>query len=196
MSMAARDVTPVETYLELERDADHKHEFVNGEIVAMAGAGPEHTYVQTALTVAIGSRLLGGPCEPHVSDARVRLDETGLYAYPDLTVSCGEAEFSDERPPSLLNPTVVFEVLSESTEMYDRGIKAAHYRQRASIREFVLLSTDAVRAEVYRRLPEGGWKIELVEGDAVLSLPSLSVDVPLAEIYRSWRAHRARIHAI
>ena len=191
MSEPARALYTVEEYLALDRESEHKRELANGEIVAMAGGSPEHNAVVLAATIALSTRLAGGPCEPHISDQRVRLDETGLYAYPDLTVSCGPPEFSDENPPSLLNPSVIFEVLSPSTESYDRGTKALHYRHRASVHTIVLLSTDAVRAEVYRRIEGDRWMIETIGEGGALAIPPLEVEFPLDELYVTWRRRRA-----
>jgi Uma2 family endonuclease len=124
---------------------------------------------------------------------RVRIDETGAYMYPDLTVACLPIQVDrTESPPSLLNPTVVFEVLSESTEAYDRGAKAAHYRSRASLREYVLLSSTEHKVEVLRRSEKSGWwESAIFEGDAMVPLASLGIEVSLADIYRHLDTMRA-----
>lgn len=190
MPMTAKDRYTVDEYLAFERGSDVKHEYVNGEIIAMAGASPEHGSIQADLHLAIGKRLSGRRCRTFLSDTRVRIDTTGLYAYPDLTVVCGRPQFSDEKPASLLNPTVIFEVLSESTEAYDRGEKTAHYRHHASVQAYVLLSSTAERVEVYRRGGDGWWQLGTFDGDVSVPLSSLEIDVPLSEIYEGWRALR------
>ncbi len=174
-------------YLALEATAETKHEYVNGETIAMAGVSPEHSVVQVGLATAVDAALAsaGKPCLTFSSDTRVRISETGLYAYPDLTVVCGKPDFDHgASPPSLLNPLVVFEVLSDSTEAYDRGAKAAHYRSRASLQEYVLVSSSERRVEILRRAEEGWWKSALFEGDAAVPLASLGIEVPLRAIYR------------
>jgi Uma2 family endonuclease len=188
MSAAEKPRMTEEEYLAFEAASDTKHEFVNGEIVAMAGAGREHSLIRECLSSALQVALAsaGKPCVTHSSDMRVSISETGLYAYPDVTVVCGGEEF-DRRmtPPSLLNPTVVFEVLSESTEAYDRGAKAAHYRSRASLREYVLVSSTERKVEVIRRGDKSGWwESAIFTGDDVVPLASLGIEVPLAAIYR------------
>ena len=120
-------------YLEYDRTHDGKYEYVNGEVVAMSGVSDAHDRIQVNATVALANRLRGGPGRVRGADLRVRLDETGLYGYPDLTIVYGEPAFAATRPVTLLNPRVIIEVLSETTEEYDRGAKVAHYRQRAMV---------------------------------------------------------------
>jgi Uma2 family endonuclease len=108
-------------YLEYDRTHDGKYEYVNGEVVAMSGVSDAHDRIQVNATVALANRLRGGPCRVRGAGLRVRLDETGLYCYPDLTIVCGEPAFAPTRPVTLLNPRVIIEVLSETTEEYDRG---------------------------------------------------------------------------
>src|SRR5262245_46847116 len=129
-------VTP-EQYLVLERKADFKSEYLNGYIIAMAGASREHNLIAGNLHGELRSQLKGRPCETYVSDMRVFIDRTGLYTYPDIVAVCGEARFQDDGVDTLLNPTVIVEVLSDSTERYDRGRKFGHYRQLPSLREYV-----------------------------------------------------------
>ncbi len=188
MSAVEKRRMTVEEYLAFEATAETKHEFVNGEIIAMAGSSLEHSVVTTGLTSAVTAALAaaGRPCVTLSPDTRVQLAETGMYAYPDLTVVCGGLEVDRrENPPSLLNPTVIFEVLSESTEAYDRGAKAAHYRSRASLKEYVLVSSTVRRVEVLRRGEKSGWwESAIFEGDAAVPLASLGIEVPLEDIYR------------
>ena len=182
----ARRVSEAE-YLASEATSETKHEYVNGEMIAMAGVSLEHSLVQMGLGAAIQGALAaaGKRCLTLSPDMRVRIDETGLYAYPDLTVVCAKPQLDrSANPPSLLNPLVIFEVLSDSTEAYDRGAKAAHYRSRASLQEYVLVSSTERRVELLRRGEEGWWRSALFEGDASIPLASLGIEVPLSAIYR------------
>ncbi len=178
-------------YLAFDLSHEGKHELVNGELLARTGAPPEHGHVVTNLTLAVGTRLRGGPCRAVGSDQRLRIDETGLYAYPDLVVYCGTPRYAGTNPLTLLNPSVIFEVLSESTEAWDRGGKAAHYRRRASVQAYVLISWRDRRVEHYARGAEGTWLLSEaqeagvgVEGaDGVIALPSLGLSLSLTELF-------------
>lgn len=167
-------------YLAWEELQPEKHEFVNGEIVAMSGVSEAHSRIAINLTLALGNRLRGGPCHLNHSDLRVRIDETGLYAYPDLTVVCGRAEYAPTRPVSLRNPRVVIEILSESTASYDLSAKAAHYRHCASVE--TLLFVDSRRRGIQRqdRNADGTWT--LAESDSA-DVRVLDVAIPFEEIY-------------
>lgn len=169
-----------EEYLVMEEHQEEKHEFVNGEIIAMSGVSDAHDAITVNLTIALGNRFHQGPCRVRGDNLRVRLEETGMYGYPDLTIVCGKAEFAPTRPVSLLNPRVVIEVLSESTENYDLGAKAAHYRIRASIQ--TILFVDSRRRFVQRqdRNENGTWTLfEQTMGDVQV----LDASVPFDEIY-------------
>ena len=169
-------------YLELEAGSLEKHEFVNGEIIAMAGASLEHRSIQINLTTALKTRLRRGPCQPHGPELRVHTSETGLYAYPDVVVFCGEPELADTNPPSLLNPRVVIEVLSESTEGHDRGVKVAHYRHRATVDAIVLVDSRRRMIEIQTRNANGTWTLdERTAGD--LTIAVLDVIIPFDEVY-------------
>lgn len=171
-----------EEYLAYDLAHEGKHEFVNGEIVAMSGASEDHGLVVGNLHGALHQQLRGRPCRAFIADLRVRIDETGLYAYPDIVVTCGEREFAPTKPDSLLNPTVIFEVLSPSTENHDRGTKVAHYRRRPSLRDIVLVHPIARYVEHYARVSDNEWRIvTLTSGD--LALPSIGAKLPLAEIF-------------
>ncbi len=172
-------------YLAMSEASEERLEYVNGEIMAMAGASPVHEAVVANLIRSLGNRLDGRPCRPFGSNLRVKISETGLYAYPDVTVVCGRLELEPTRPETLLNPTVIFEVLSASTEGYDRGAKAAHYRQRSSLNAYVLVSTDAKRIEVYTRTGTVWTLGEAREGGDV-RVDSLDIALPLAEVYAGY----------
>ena len=171
-------------YLALEAAGDTKHEFVNGVIVSMAGARPAHNALAANLTAVVGALLRGSQCIALTSDQRVHVPAPGLYAYPDLTVACGERSYKHDRPPSLLNPTIVFEVTSDSTEDYDRGTKFLHYQGIVSLSEYVLVSHREKRIEHHRRLDTGQWlsTIYSAEGDRI-ELPALGASFALADVY-------------
>lgn len=182
MDPARQQMTEAE-YLAFDAASPERNEFYNGEVVAMAGAEPVHGAVTVELTVLLRQRLGGRPCLVWSESLRVRIGETGAYVYPDIAITCGRPELADTRPRTLLNPLVVVEVLSDSTESHDRGAKFAHYQRRASLREYVLVSTGQRRIEHYQRIDEGGWHYREYTGDDVLALPALGVEIPLADIY-------------
>ncbi|MCA9558070.1 MAG: Uma2 family endonuclease, partial [Myxococcales bacterium] len=138
-------------YLARERLADTKHEYVNGVAVAMAGGSPRHNVIATNIAGELRARLRGQPCRPTNSDQRVHVAHTGLYTYPDVTVICGQPETHPEDRNTLCNPRVIFEVLSTSTEAYDRGAKFRHYRRSESLAEYVLVSQHERLVEHFRR---------------------------------------------
>ncbi len=167
-------------YLEYDRTHEGKYEYVNGEVVAMSGVSDAHDRIQVNATVALAARLRGGPCRVRGSGLRVRLDETGLYCYPDLTIVCGEPAFAATRPVTLLNPRVIIEVLSETTEEYDRGAKVAHYRHRASVDLILLIDSRRRMVERQQRNPDGTWILsEHMSGMVAV----LEHEVPLDELY-------------
>jgi Uma2 family endonuclease len=169
-------------YLEYDETHEGKHEFVNGEVVAMSGASEAHLVIVGNLHVALRTRLRGGPCFPFISDLRVRLAETGMYCYPDLTVVCGERKFAPTRPESLTNPRVVIEVLSESTAGYDRGAKFAHYRLRPSIELVVFADSQRRLVETHAREPGDAWTLRTHPAGEV-PFTCLGISVPVEEIY-------------
>lgn len=178
-------LTPTE-YLKIERAAEFKSEFFRGEMFAMAGASRRHNQVVSNIIREIGNALKDGPCEIYPSDLRVRVSATGLYTYPDATIVYGESQFEDDQLDTLINPTVVFEVLSESTESYDRGTKVSHYRKLPSVKEYVLIAQDRASVECYVRQESGGWLLqEATSLDEVARFESVDIDIPLSEIYRN-----------
>jgi Uma2 family endonuclease len=173
----------VEQYLALERKADSKSEFWNGFIIAMAGGSREHNVIAGNLHGEIRSQLKGRSREVYFSDMRVRVDLTGLFTYPDVAAVCGDACFLDEKVDTLLNPTMIVEVLSRSTESYDRGDKFMHYRRLESLREYVLVSQDKVLVERFTRQGDQWLLTEFRHIDDTLRLDSIDCAVPLREIY-------------
>ena len=167
-------------YLEYDRTHDGKYEYVNGEVVAMSGVSDAHDRIQVNATVALANRLRSGPCRVRGADLRVRLDETGLYCYPDLTIVCGEPAFAATNPVTLLNPRVVVEILSETTEEYDRGAKIAHYRHRASVDLILLIDSRRRLVERQQRNSDGTWTLSEHMSGAVAVL---DYQIPLDELY-------------
>jgi Uma2 family endonuclease len=175
-------ITPKE-YLESERQAEYKSEYFAGEVFAMAGGSPEHSLIAANATRELGNQLLKKPCRVYNSDLRVHANEPH-YSYPDVTVVCGEPQFLDEKRDTLLNPTVIVEVLSPTTEAWDRGGKFEQYRQRESLQEYVLIAQDRAHVERFTRQPGGQWLLSEVNGlEGTLSLPSLGCELTLSQIY-------------
>lgn len=181
MSARPEPFVTVEQYLALDRESEEKHEYLSGQVYAMAGGTPEHNAIGANLIAEFIRQLKGRLCMTYSSDQRVRGAETGLYTYPDVTVVCGEPTFEGD---TLLNPTLVVEVLSPSSEGYDRGEKFAHYRRLEALREVVFVAQDRVRVERYVR--QGARWILESEGDGrdvVLPLEAIGCELSLAEVY-------------
>lgn len=174
-----------EAYLAFERaQFDAKHEFINGEIVAMAGASRQHVRIVTNLVVSLGSQLRGRPCDVYPSDMRVKIPTTGLYTYPDVIALCHDPQFEDDAVDTLLNPSVIIEVLSPSTEAYDRGIKFTHYRRIEDLQLYILVAQDKPQVEIFRRQANGDWLLSMIEGlEARVSLDAIGCELTLAEVY-------------
>ena len=181
-SQAQQHYTP-EEYLGLERQAQCKSEYYAGEIFAMAGASRWHNLIVTNVIGELRSQLKGRPCTTYPSDMRVKVSPTGLYTYPDVTVVCGEARFEDNEQDTLLNPTLIVEVLSESTEACDCGGKFAHYRKLTSLMEYVLITQTKPHIEHYLRKPDNRWLLSEVDSvKDTLHLPSTDCHLALAEV--------------
>lgn len=175
-------------YLAFEERAEGKHEYRDGEVVAMSGGTSAHSMVKSNLVTALGVRLRGGPCRRFDSDLRLALQNRGRYFYPDASVVCGPPEFAEheQKELTLLNPKAAFEVLSESTEAYDRGEKFDLYREIPSLRTYALIDPRAPKAHLFERQENGLWSIDVFEGEgAVLPLGTLGVEVPFGELYEN-----------
>ena len=170
-------------YLALEREAPYKSEYINGQIYAMAGASRRHNIIEGNIYRLIGQHFVGRPCEAYVTEVRVKVSPTGMYTYPDVVAVCGEPRFEDSHTDTLTNPTVIVEVLSPSTEAYDRGEKFAHYRRLDSLMEYVLVAQDKVRVEHYARQGDGWLLTEISDRDGVLRLAAIDCAVPLRDMY-------------
>jgi Uma2 family endonuclease len=184
MSSPLKNRMSPEEYLSRERAAEYKSEYFAGEVFAMVGASEEHNLIVTNLIVELGSQLKKRPCKVYPSDMRVKVSPAGLYTYPDVVVVSGEARFEDKHSDTLLNLTLLVEVLSESTEGYDRGRKFEHYRKVESLLEYLLVSQSSYKIEQYVRQPENRWLFsEISDLQGVLQLPSVQCSLPLAEVY-------------
>ena len=173
-----------EEYLTLERRAEIKSEYLDGDMVAMSGGTREHNLIVTNIVGELRLQLKGRPCEVYPSNMRVKVSATGLYTYPDVAIVCGEPEFEDQCFDTLLSPTVIVDVLSDSTESYDRGPKFGHYRKAPSLVEYVLVSQREYRVEQYVRQPDGPWlRSDARSLKGTLNLPSLRCAIELSEIY-------------
>lgn len=186
MSAAAEltDFITPEEYYRMERVATEKHDYYQGEIFNMSGGTTNHSKIKTDLLIELGNQLRGKPCQPLDSDQRIKVLETGLRTYPDASVFCEEIEYDpeDDQKETAVNPTVVFEVLSDSN---DRGLKASNYRMIESLKAHLLISQNQPHVELYERLEDGDWRFKEVRGlDAEIGIPPIDVRLQLGEIYR------------
>ena len=176
-------LTP-EQYLELERGAERRSEYIDGRMFAMAGANEAHNLVVANTLSAIHQQLRTRPCRVYSTDMRVRSRTQGPYMYPDLAAVCGAPEFANNEFDTLLNPVLVIEVLSPSTEAYDRGRKFEAYKKIETLREYLLIAADRMHADLYIRQSEGRWLLTSVGQPAdVLTLGAVSVELRLADLY-------------
>jgi Uma2 family endonuclease len=173
-----------EEYLEAERKAEYKSEYLDGQVFAMSGASRRHNLIVGKIIGGLFGQLRGRPCEVYPSDMRLRVPETGLYTYPDVTVVCGTPQLQDGYFDVLLNPTVLFEVLSESTERTDRHRKALHYRRIRSLEHYLLMSQEEPLVESYRRVGDAEWRLTEASGiDASIALDAIACELALRELY-------------
>jgi Uma2 family endonuclease len=176
-------VSPAD-YLAYERQNEFKSEYLDGEIRAMTGASRRHNLITVNVAAELRAKLRSSDCETYVNDMRVKVPERNLYTYPDVAVVCGEPSFEDAEVDTLLNPTLIVEVLSKSTGKYDRTTKFEHYRTLESLAEYVLVSQDGYRVEQYNRQPDGRWLLTDILGlEATLELKSVDCTLRLGEIY-------------
>jgi Uma2 family endonuclease len=173
-----------EEYLRLERQAETKSEYWGGEVYAMAGASEEHGLITANLVYSLVSQVKGRPCKVFSNDMRVKVSAAGLYTYPDVIVICGKAYFEDRHRDTLLNPMMLIEVLSPSTEAYDRGTKFEFYRMSESLSDYLLVSQNSPSIEHYVRQPDDKWLLSAYKGlDAVAHIASIGCDLRLADVY-------------
>ena len=184
MSTQPKTFLTPEQYLEIERAAEYKSDYCDGEMFAMAGAGEAHNVLVGNLVADLHQQLRSRPCRVYSNDMRVRVHATGLYTYPDVVVVCGERRFLDDRRDTLLNPSLLIEVLSPSTEAYDRGRKFEHYRSIESLGEYLLVASDRVHADLYTRQPDGRWLLTSADRlEDSLDLESVGCRLALADLY-------------
>lgn len=172
-------------YLAFERSSDMKHQYVDSEVFAMTGASESHNVISGNLITAFNIELAERPCKVYPGDMRVKVEATKLYTYPDVTVVCGEPQLSDKEFDTLLNPLIIIEVLSPSTESFDRGRKFQNYRQIESLQEYLIVSQDSPRIEHYLRQKNGEWLLRDAVGlEDQLNLPSLDCSLMMKDVYR------------
>jgi Uma2 family endonuclease len=176
-------LTP-EEYLSIERKAEYKSDYFDGEIFAMTGASREHNLITGNINGELRRQLKGKPCEVYSNDMRVRVPAARLYTYPDVVVVCGEPIFEDDYVDTLLNPTLIVEVLSRSTESYDRGRKSVYYRTIDSLAEYLLVEQDEYRVEQYLKQTDGRWLLsEETSLESSIELASVECKLALSEVY-------------
>ena len=175
----------VESYLDFERVQIERHEFLDGSVYAMAGESPNHSTICFNLIAIVGLQIRGKPYRGFSPNMKIATDEKGLYSYPDLAVVCGQPMFYDGTKDVITNPTVIVEVLSPSTEHYDRGEKFLRYtNQIESLQNYVLISQDKFLVEIFSRQENGGWEKSEVEGlESVLKIDSIECEIKLNELY-------------
>jgi Uma2 family endonuclease len=173
-----------EEYLAFERAGTCKHEYFNGEIYALTGGTESHNLLAGNAHAALHAQLRRRPCRVYNSDQRIKIMATGLHTYPDVTIVCGQPEFLDRPRLTLVNPTVIIEVLSPSTERYDRGTKFQHYRTIPTLQDYLLISQNDYRIEQYTRQADGGWLLREAVGIAAqVTITSIDCLLTLEDVY-------------
>jgi Uma2 family endonuclease len=184
MSTQPKNFITPEQYLEIERKAEFKSEYYRGEMFARAVASWNHNRLVWKVINQLGQQLGSGPCRGVPSDMRVHVPATGLYTYPDVTIICGEPQFADDRDDTLLNPTLIVEVLSPSTEAYDRGRKFRHYQSIPSLQHYVLISSDHMQVDWYTRQPDAPWLFSSASSpDESITLQAIGCTLKLSDVY-------------
>jgi Uma2 family endonuclease len=172
-------------YLSFEASSNVKHEYVGGQIYAMAGGTPEHAALAAAFLGQLYAQLRSGRCRAHDADLRIRVREADLLTYPDVTIICGPVERDGDDPMSAVNPAVLVEVLSDSTERYDRGAKFEHYKKLAPLREYVLVSHVARQVEGWTRGARDAWTCQAAREGEVAQLSSIGAAIDVRELYEA-----------
>jgi Uma2 family endonuclease len=177
-------VWTVDEYLRFERASESKHEYTNGTVHAMAGASAAHNTITGNIFASLHGQLRSRPCTLFPSDMRLKIPQEHSYTYPDIAVVCGEIVYDDSEQDTLLNPTVLIEVLSPSTEMYDRGKKSQRYRMLPSLREYLLVAQDIPYIEHFVRYSDHQWLLSDVRStQTALLLPSIDCTLLFSDIY-------------
>jgi Uma2 family endonuclease len=184
MSTAPKLRYSPEEYLARERVSESRHQYYQGEIFAMSGGNARHSRISINLVWRLSQRLDGGRCEVYDKDMRIKVNTSGLYTYPDASVVCGTAEFEDDKRDTLLNPLVIFEVLSPSTADYDRGTKFQLYRGLSSLRDYVVVAQEQPYVEHHVKQPDGSWLLSEIRGlEESLPMEAIGCTLPLSDIY-------------
>ena len=183
MDTIERNTFTESEYLELERNADFKSEYYNGETFAMAGASLIHNKIVSNLIFLFNQFLKDKPCDVYPSDLRLQVEKSGLYTYPDITIVCGKAELLDNKFDTLKNPTVLIEVLSDSTEKYDRGQKFSFYREIPSLKEYILVSSKTMKIEKFKRLEDGNYLYIESNEHQPFPIDSIDMNLNLEDVY-------------
>ncbi len=184
MTAQPKHYSTPEEYLLAERASDEKHEYYAGHIYAMSGASARHNRIAGSTYAALYTQLRRRNCNVCPSDMRVKVAQTALYTYPDITIVCGNEQFEDDRDDTLLNPTIIIEILSPSTEKYDRGKKFLNYRTILSLREYILISQDSCHIERFARQSNNTWLFSEATGtDSHIELTTIQCALSLGEVY-------------
>ncbi len=183
MTNLAKKMITVTEYLALERNSKEKHEFYKGEMFAMAGAKKRHNQIVFNIIGQLYNQLKDKPCIAFGSDMKVRVKPDGLFTYPDISALCGDEKYLDENEDVLLNPSLIIEVLSESTENYDRGKKFVLYRELESLREYVLISSDYKKVEIFKRTQSNQWLLSDIIENELIHFESIHCSISFEEIY-------------
>lgn len=183
MDNLARKLVSAEEYFAMEETSEVKHQFYRGELFAMSGATRRHNLIVNNILIALKGKLKDRPCEVYTLDMRVEVDEYNHYTYPDLTIVCGKRDFREEKEYTLLNPTAIVEVLSESTESYDRGKKFQAYRNIPSLQAYILIPTNYKNIEVFQKSGDGRWSLSDPNAEGISVISSLGVSLAVDEVY-------------
>jgi Uma2 family endonuclease len=183
MSSQPKTRLTAQEYLALEREAEYKSEYYKGEVFAIAGASLRHNLIAANALATIHGQLRGGPCSAFPSDMRITIPQTPHFAYADVVVVCGQPQLDDDFKDNLVNPVVIIEVLSPSTERYDRGKKFESYQRIPSLMEYVLVSQDRPRVEQFLRQPDGRWLYSETSAEGSIKLTSIDCELSLNDIY-------------
>lgn len=185
MSAVLKHRISLREYFAIERAAPFRSQYFDGEMFAMAGASSPHNFIKENLVIELGGQLKGTRCRTLSSDQRLKVERTKLVTYPDIMIVCGQVTVSAEDEDTINNPVAIIEILSASTEEYDRGAKVLNYQQIDSMREYVLVAQDTARCERFVRQPDGNWDTTVFAGlQAILTLTSVEALVSLVDIYR------------
>jgi Uma2 family endonuclease len=184
MSTLPKPYLTPEQYLEIEAKAERKSEYYNGQMFLMAGANSDHNQICDNLSLVFGIEFRERSCYVITRDMRVRIPKTGLYTYPDAILLCGERQWADSSKTTLLNPTIIIEVLSDSTEIYDRVGKFLHYQQVPSLREYILIAQNSFRIDQHILQPDGNWANRSYASiDDTLEVAAVGCSIPLRDLY-------------